>query len=154
MPSSPARVNGDGELRIKAVEVLLGSAPLVPMMQTADFWNCTELRQTDPETSICGFQFRFGSLSLKHNDLVSQGEDLELEIGPTLEIQTKGSQERKQHREHGGRSLRRQVQQFQYRWNFREPQSAQTSSCVQAQVPAQVPLWLSCSPSLRRAGRR
>src|SRR5215471_17028009 len=66
-----------------------------------------ELRQTDPETSIYGFQFRFGSLSLKHNDLVSQGEDLDLEIGPSLEIQTKGSQERKQHREHGARSLRR-----------------------------------------------
>jgi hypothetical protein len=68
-----------------------------------------ELRQTDPETSICGFQFRFGSLSLKHKDLVSQGEDLYLEIDPTLEIQTKGSQERKQHREHGGTSLRQQV---------------------------------------------
>ena len=31
---------------------------------------------------------------MKHNDLVSQGEDLYLEIGPTLEIHTKGSQER------------------------------------------------------------
>src|SRR5215470_4933461 len=61
-----------------------------------------ELRQTDRETSIYGFQFPFGRLSLKHNDLVSQCEDLDLEIGPTLEIQRKGSQERKQHREHGG----------------------------------------------------
>src|SRR5215475_8005327 len=40
------------------------------------------------------------------------------------------------------------------RLGVRKVESAQTSSCVQAQVPAQVPLWLSCSPSLRWAGRR
>jgi hypothetical protein len=33
---------------------------------------------------IGGFQFRLGSLALKHHDLVSQGEDLRLKIGPAL----------------------------------------------------------------------
>jgi hypothetical protein len=42
-PSSPVRVNGDGALRIKTVEVLLGSAPFVPIMQTADFGNCNDV---------------------------------------------------------------------------------------------------------------
>jgi hypothetical protein len=28
-------------------EVLLGSAPFVPMMQTADFWNCNNLVPID-----------------------------------------------------------------------------------------------------------
>jgi hypothetical protein len=43
------------------------------------------LRETKPEASIGGFQFRLGSLALKDNDLVSQGEHLRLKIGPTLE---------------------------------------------------------------------
>jgi hypothetical protein len=33
-------MNGDGTLQIKTLDVLLGSAPFVPMMQTADFGNC------------------------------------------------------------------------------------------------------------------
>src|SRR6516165_10169355 len=43
-----------------------------------------ELREADPETSISGFQSGFGPLTLKHNNLVSQGEDLRLKIGPAL----------------------------------------------------------------------
>ena len=43
---------------------------------------------TSALASICGFQFRFGSLSLKHTNLVSQGQDLYLEIGPTCSRET------------------------------------------------------------------
>src|SRR5215831_4175438 len=64
-----------------------------------------ELRQPNPEASISRFQLRLGSLALKHNDLMSQSEDLHLKIGPTLKIRAKGSQQREQHREHGRRSL-------------------------------------------------
>jgi hypothetical protein len=46
---------------------------------------------------------------LKDSDLMSQGEDLHLKIGPTLEIRAKGSQEREQYGEHGRGSLRQQV---------------------------------------------
>ena len=38
-------------------------------------------------------EFRLGSLSLQHGDLVPSGENLGLKISPTLEIQAEGSQE-------------------------------------------------------------
>lgn len=44
---------------------------------------------------------RLGNLALKHYKLVSQGEDLHLKIGPTLEIHANGPQKRPQHYDHG-----------------------------------------------------
>jgi hypothetical protein len=72
LASSPVRTNGDDALRIKTVEILLGGASFVPMMQTADFGNCNNLpdrpyRTPDPPGQIAGMSenetvlSRFGS---------------------------------------------------------------------------------------------
>ena len=45
--------------------------------------------RTNPKTSIRWFQFRLGSLALKHNDLVPKSKDFGLQIRPISEIHAK-----------------------------------------------------------------
>jgi len=81
----------------------------------------TRIATARPKTSIGWFQFLPRNLSLQHDDLVSKGENFNLKIRTTPEMRERTAETTATVRP-CPRSLRRQVQSFQSRWDFQDGQ--------------------------------